>query len=1122
MLKKFQPYIISVILTLFLLRLALPQYVKYLLFPMVGVWAVVAFIQFISSKPDLSHLKVAAKHFWLPLALLLFYVLAYLQTPLRPQMLFRDTVNLMFFAIFTASLVLVGLDGEGWRKTIKLFQWQVIFASVIASLAGVIKLYLQLKGIRFGFLEPSGLNYPQGTSLSVDDNFYTLIAVTGIVFILPNLFSKLKWNLSLFFQVMLVVLSFSALLATSRRGLIIAMLLYLAVAGTALVSVFVRKEAFRSFLRNSWFFLLSMFMGFAGWYYSLFGVDSLTRNRWLAESAFNYQEVNMYVNWQVMSAESIFKGNTDYNDVAKGIWATGFDSRYPYTGWAAGNYQLVADLKGLGLTGIPADARGALVGRGNHMSTWDGNAYYYSKLFEGSVEKGKRYLATLYCYVSPDFDGSWVRVSTNGNVKGIRNWYYDLGRKGTWQRLQTTIYADSGDYKVYLYVCRQNDSTFNQLKGHVVFAYPEIRQLEYDPKEPLSWANSQFIEVDSLPGENSHIVPKGAKALLPLKSDIRYREKDSLWYYAAGLFRYKQGENKRVVPTIYAYVSPDFNGDEVYLNAGGRIFGFYKNNYDLKRKGTWQKLYLSFTVFEGDSWVDIGFRKKVYSPSDSIRGYVSFAYPQEQLLTFDPNEPLTWAGSNFKRVYPLTGENVRIIPRNSVGLLVNRETQPLVYSEKSYNVNPLRKIKLKPNQRVKSSIYVYASNDFSGEKLRLGASSKVLGGYSASYYDLSRKGTWQKLTINNWGEPGEDFYSTTYFENPISKDFSTLRGYVIFASPTFKVMNNDPRDPETYTSSTFEREYPLVGSNSGIVPAGVAGARYTNKTEGRQWKDQYHSTTEYWSVMANAGDSVFASVYCYVSPDFNGSEARLELRGKLKGQTVSRYNLSTRGQWVFLEAKAVATENGRASGVYLFSQKGVTDFSTLTGYITFAYPQLVVKPAKTATIDSKSSSFLAGFSFFESNAGNDSIPDSFELSMANDHFAGPRVDRWRYAWYLFKNEYSFAQRLFGSGFGYTIRFARKFHPEDPMRDYDYPHNPFLSVLLYSGLIGLILYIWFFTRTVYLYYVYRKEYWLLGVVYAISFFYSFFSANSPFEPAFFGVMGVLPYFIHYIRSSEVKH
>jgi len=55
----------------------------------------------------------------------------------------------------------------------------------------------------------------------------------------------------------------------------------------------------------------------------------------------------------------------------------------------------------------------------------------------------------------------------------------------------------------------------------------------------------------------------------------------------------------------------------------------------------------------------------------------------------------------------------------------------------------------------------------------LGGSTKELWGNSARYYNLEKKGTWQKLTINNWGKDGNEYYSTTYFDNPNSKDFQT-------------------------------------------------------------------------------------------------------------------------------------------------------------------------------------------------------------------------------------------------------------------------------------------------------------------------------------------------------------
>lgn len=1132
-----------------------------------------------------------------------------------------------------------------------------------------------LRGHKWEFLSVQGLGFPQGTSLSVDDNFFTLVCVVGILIATTYLFMELKRWQSVLLQLALWVLIVNIMLATSRRGLIIASAYIAIYVLLWFGSWFSSWTLVKFFRRNSTIFLLTFTLSTSLLAYAIFGINTLKRNEWLASSNFDKDETVVYMNWLTMAGESIFRGQVTFDDVQKDNWSTSFDPRYPYTGWASGNYQLVNNLNELGLTGVPADAQGAKVGNWVQPSTWSGNAYYYSKLFEGKVDPGKHYVASVYCYVSPDFNGSWVRMSTSGNLKGIRNWYYNTDQKGTWQKLQTTFYADSGDFKAYIYLCKENDSTLANLNGHVIyaypelkeiapnpanpltwandqfefveilpepnrlpantialkpnkrnigyrekdslwlysswlyrpfskkeirispsiyvyvssdfngdevalsaggkiygltkhsydltrkgiwqqlylsytslegmswvdygfrkkvksptdsikgyvlFAYPELKELSFSPMNPLTWTSNQFEPIKGLPEKNKKILPDGTVAMKPLKQAFSYREKDSLWVFGAGLFRYESHEGVRINPSIFVYVSDDFNGDEVALYTGGKIYGFTKHQYDLNRKGTWQQLYLSYTIFEGKSWVDYGFRKKVKSPTDSIKGYVLFAYPEERFLRFDPSNPMTWTGSNFKQVYPLTGKNLEIVPRNSIGLRVDKGTQPRESKDLVYNSNPIGKVKFKTNQqRVKTSIYAYVSEDFNGEKVRLGGSSKKLGGYNASYYDLAQKGIWQKLTINNWGESGEEYYSTTYFELPKTKNFNDLKGYVIFAYPEFKVLSFDPKNPESYTSSTFKKEYPLEGSNSNIVPEGVAGAKYDKTTEGKQWKDFYHSTTLFWGVEAEPGDSVFASVYCYVSPDFNGQEARLEIRGKVSGATTGKYNFNARGEWVLLQAKGIVTEKGWVYGAYFFSQKGVPDFSTLTGHVTFAYPQLVVKPAKGLSIVKTNSASLkfASWPFLPENVSlSDSIADDFKFSMEGDRFAGPRVDRWRYATHLFMNEYSFTQKLLGGGFTYTIKFARKFHPDEPQRDYDYPHNPFLSVLLYSGIIGLIVYLWFLGFALYLYYTYRKEYWLFGLIFIVTFFYSFFSSNSPFDPTFFGVMSVLPYLIHFTKKS----
>ena len=1122
MLRKTIINVFTITLLLFLIRLALPQYLKYLLFPSVALLGILAITEFIVSK---RWQKITLKSYrvFIPLALsVLAYFVAVALTPYRPETLLKDTFNLLVLTAFIFSALLFDFKADELNHSLKRFKLLAVVFSFLFALIGIVKLYYMLRGHKWEFLSVQGLGFPQGTSLSVDDNFFTLVCVVGILIATTYLFKELKRWQSVLLQLALWVLIVNIMLATSRRGLIIASAYIAIYVLLWFGSWFSSWTLVKFFRRNSTIFLLTFTLSTSLLAYAIFGINTLKRNEWLASSNFDKNETVVYMNWLTMAGESIFRGQVTFDDVQKENWSTRFDPRYPYTGWANGNYQLVNNLNELGLTGVPADAQGAKVGNWVQPSTWSGNAYYYSKLFEGKVDPCKHYVASVYCYVSPDFNGSWVRMSTSGNLKGIRDWYYNTNQKGTWQKLQTTFYADSGDFKAYIYLCKENDSTLANLNGHVIYAYPELKEIAPNPANPLTWANIQFDPVQNLPGKNWNILPDSSTAMKPLKQAFSYREKDSLWVFGAGLFRYESHEGVRINPSIFVYVSDDFNGDEVALYTGGKIYGFTKHQYDLNRKGTWQQLYLSYTIFEGKSWVDYGFRKKVKSPTDSIKGYVLFAYPEERFLRFDPSNPMTWTGSNFKQVYPLTGKNVEIVPRNSIGLRVDKGTQPRESKDLVYNSNPIGKVKFKTNQqRVKTSIYAYVSEDFNGEKVRLGGSSKKLGGYNASYYDLAQKGIWQKLTINNWGESGEEYYSTTYFELPKTKNFNDLKGYVIFAYPEFKVLSFDPKNPESYTSSTFKKEYPLEGSNSNIVPEGVAGAKYDKTTEGKQWRDFYHSTTLFWGLQAEAGDSVFASVYCYVSPDFNGQEARLEIRGKVSGATTGKYNFNAKGEWVLLQAKGIVTEKGWVYGAYFFSQKGVPDFSTLTGHVTFAYPQLVVKPAKGLSIVKTNSASLkfASWPFLPENVSlSDSIADDFKFSMEGDRFAGPRVDRWRYATHLFMNEYSFTQKLLGGGFTYTIKFARKFHPDEPQRDYDYPHNPFLSVLLYSGIIGLIVYLWFLGFALYLYYTYRKEYWLFGLIFIVTFFYSFFSSNSPFDPTFFGVMSVLPYLIHFTKKS----
>jgi hypothetical protein len=131
-------------------------------------------------------------------------------------------------------------------------------------------------------------------------------------------------------------------------------------------------------------------------------------------------------------------------------------------------------------------------------------------------------------------------------------------------------------------------------------------------------------------------------------------------------------------------------------------------------------------------------------------------------------------------------------------------------------------------------------------------------------------------------------------------------------------------------------------------------------------------------------------------------------------------------------------------------------------------------------------------------------------------FSGPRTARWSFALKIYTQEYSWFKKIFGSGFNFLNWYGYAFYGDKKRSDY--PHNPFLSVLLYSGILGLFIYLIFIYKVFQYYIKYFKEYKILSVFFIITFFFSFFSAGSPFDPPIMGFFVILPFFIHSVHKK----
>jgi hypothetical protein len=137
----------------------------------------------------------------------------------------------------------------------------------------------------------------------------------------------------------------------------------------------------------------------------------------------------------------------------------------------------------------------------------------------------------------------------------------------------------------------------------------------------------------------------------------------------------------------------------------------------------------------------------------------------------------------------------------------------------------------------------------------------------------------------------------------------------------------------------------------------------------------------------------------------------------------------------------------------------------------------------------------------------------------HNNFLGARLMRWQFALQIYTKEFSWFRRLFGGGFNFLNWYASYFEGDRTISDY--PHNPFLSILLYSGFFGFSFYLLLLYKTIKYYYICFKEYYILSFYFAITLFFSFFSGGSPFDPPLMGFFIILPHFMQSINRKTLN-
>jgi lipopolysaccharide/colanic/teichoic acid biosynthesis glycosyltransferase len=151
--------------------------------------------------------------------------------------------------------------------------------------------------------------------------------------------------------------------------------------------------------------------------------------------------------------------------------------------------------------------------------------------------------------------------------------------------------------------------------------------------------------------------------------------------------------------------------------------------------------------------------------------------------------------------------------------------------------------------------------------------------------------------------------------------------------------------------------------------------------------------------------------------------------------------------------------------------------------------------------------WLVNYFGFDQSALNDDKIKINELAY--------QLKKWDFALQLFE-DYSITEKIFGNGFGYLTDFGEKYRT-----GIDYPHNPVLSALLYSGILGAIFVLFFLFVSFYYSVLYFNKHPLFAMMLFVCTLFIFFSGNSIFSVPIFLFLFSLSFLVRHQEISELK-
>ncbi len=134
-----------------------------------------------------------------------------------------------------------------------------------------------------------------------------------------------------------------------------------------------------------------------------------------------------------------------------------------------------------------------------------------------------------------------------------------------------------------------------------------------------------------------------------------------------------------------------------------------------------------------------------------------------------------------------------------------------------------------------------------------------------------------------------------------------------------------------------------------------------------------------------------------------------------------------------------------------------------------------------------------------------------KVSMEKNISYRARLIRMKYAFEIWHEKYNPRQKMIGNGFNYMKWYGEKFWQD---KSIDYPHNVIISSILYSGMLGGIIYIGFLIMAFIYFFRYFSMHHSFLFMFLAWFIFLMFSGNSHFSVPIFTFLSLVPFLSHY--------